>query len=99
MDRGIEIITISVERNGARYQPPVRCNAVCPAFIEGEMVDQVAQTSRDAKLVKQKLAAEIPLTRLGHPAEVAALCVYLLSDEAAFMTGSLVPIDGGLTAR
>jgi len=96
---GVSLLTKSVALHGARYQPPVRCNAVCPAFIEGEMVDQVARTSRDAKLVKQKLAAEIPLTRLGHAAEVAALCIYLLSDEAAFMTGALVPIDGGLTAR
>jgi NAD(P)-dependent dehydrogenase (short-subunit alcohol dehydrogenase family) len=36
---------------------------------------------------------------MGHPEEVAALCVYLLSDESAFITGTLVPIDGGLTAR
>jgi NAD(P)-dependent dehydrogenase (short-subunit alcohol dehydrogenase family) len=36
---------------------------------------------------------------MGQPEEVAALCVYLLSDQAAFITGALVPIDGGLTAR
>jgi 3(or 17)beta-hydroxysteroid dehydrogenase len=96
---GVSLLTKSVALHGARYQPPVRCNAVCPAFIEGEMVDKVARASRDAKLVMQRLTAEIPLARMGHPAEVAALCVYLLSDEAAFMTGALVPIDGGLTAR
>ena len=81
------------------YQPPVRCNAVCPAFIEGQMVGEVVRGSRDAKLVTQKLTAGYPLARMGHPEEVAALCVYLLSDESAFMTGALVPIDGGLTAR
>ena len=96
---GVSLLTKSVALHGARYQPPVRCNAVCPAFIEGQMVDEVVRGSRDAKLVTQKLTAEIPLARMGHPEEVAALCVYLLSDEAAFMTGTLVPIDGGLTAR
>lgn len=96
---GVSLLTKSVALHGARYQPPVRCNAICPAFIKGEMVDEVARRSRDAKLVMQRLTAEIPLARMGDAAEVAALCVYLLSDEAAFMTGALVPIDGGLTAR
>ena len=96
---GVSLLTKSVALHGARYQPPVRCNAVCPAFIEGPMVDEVARGTRDAKIVLQKLTADIPLARMGRPDEVAALCVYLLSDESAFMTGALVPIDGGLTAR
>jgi 3(or 17)beta-hydroxysteroid dehydrogenase len=96
---GVSLLTKSVALHGARYQPPVRCNAVCPAFIEGPMVDEVARGTRDAKIVLQKLTADIPLARMGRPDEVAALSVYLLSDEAAFMTGTLVPIDGGLTAR
>jgi NAD(P)-dependent dehydrogenase (short-subunit alcohol dehydrogenase family) len=45
------------------------------------------------------LPRDIPLGRLGQPAEIAALCVYLLSDAAAFITGADLPIDGGLTAR
>jgi NAD(P)-dependent dehydrogenase (short-subunit alcohol dehydrogenase family) len=96
---GVSLLTKSVALHGARYQPPVRCNAVCPAFVEGPMVDEIAQGARDAKAVKSKLTAEIPLARLGRPAEIAALCVYLLSDAAAFITGADVPIDGGLTAR
>jgi len=96
---GVSLLTKSVALHGARYQPPVRCNAVCPAFVEGPMVDEIAQGARDSNTVKSKLAAEIPLARLGQPAEVAALCVYLLSDAAAFITGADVPIDGGLTAR
>jgi 3(or 17)beta-hydroxysteroid dehydrogenase len=96
---GVSLLTKSVALHGARYQPPVRCNAVCPAFIEGPMVDEIARGTRDAKIVLQKLTAEVPLARMGQPEEVAALCVYLLSDQAAFITGALVPIDGGLTAR
>ena len=41
----------------------------------------------------------VPLGRFGTPAEVAALCVYLLSDESAFVTGAELTLDGGLTAQ
>jgi NAD(P)-dependent dehydrogenase (short-subunit alcohol dehydrogenase family) len=80
-------------------KPPVRCNAVCPAFVEGPMVDEIAHGTRNPQAVRQKLALDIPLGRLGQPGEVADLCVFLLSDESAFITGADVPIDGGLTAR
>ena len=96
---GLSLLTKSVALHGARLKPPVRCNAVCPAFVEGPMVDAIVQAARDPEAAKQKLPREIPLGRLGKPAEVAELCVYLLSDEAAFITGADLPIDGGLTAR
>ena len=96
---GLSLLTKSVALNGARYKPPVRCNAVCPAFLEGSMVEQIAEATRNPQAVRQKLMNDIPLGRLGKPAEVADLCVYLLSDAAAFITGADLPIDGGLTAR
>jgi 3(or 17)beta-hydroxysteroid dehydrogenase len=96
---GVSLLTKSVALHGARYKPPVRCNAVCPAFVEGPMVDEIADGTRDPKAVKQQLAFDIPLGRLGRPEEVANLSVYLLSDAAAFITGADIPIDGGLTAR
>jgi 3(or 17)beta-hydroxysteroid dehydrogenase len=96
---GVSLLTKSVALNGARYKPPVRCNAVCPAFIEGPMVDGIASGTRDPGTVKSKLALDIPLGRLGQPEEVANACVFLLSDAAAFITGADVPVDGGLTAR
>ncbi len=96
---GLSLLTKSVALHGARYQPPVRCNAVCPAFLEGPMVDAIVQSARDPRSAQEKLPRDIPLGRLGKPAEVAGLCVYLLSDDAAFITGADLPIDGGLTAR
>jgi 3(or 17)beta-hydroxysteroid dehydrogenase len=96
---GVSLLTKSVALHGARYKPAVRCNAVCPAFIEGPMVDGSAGGTRDPDAVKQRLSNDIPLGRLGAPEEVARLCVYLLSDDASFITGADVPIDGGLTAR
>ncbi len=96
---GLSLLTKSVALHGARLKPPVRCNAVCPAFVEGPMVDAIAQAARDPEAAKQKLPREIPLGRLAKPPEVAELCAYLLSDAAAFITGADIPIDGGLTAR
>lgn len=96
---GVSLLTKSVALHGARCTPPVRCNAVCPAFLEGPMVDGILQGARDAEAAREKLPREIPLGRLGRPEEVADFCVYLLSDAAAFITGADLPIDGGLTAR
>jgi NAD(P)-dependent dehydrogenase (short-subunit alcohol dehydrogenase family) len=96
---GVSLLTKSVALNGARYKPPVRCNAVCPAFLEGPMVDEIASGTRNPQAVHQRLANDIPLQRLGKPSEVAELCIYLLSDASGFVTGADFPIDGGLTAR
>lgn len=96
---GVSLLTKSVALNGARYKPPVRCNAICPAFIDGAMVDEIAAGARDPQKARENFAGDIPLARLGRPEEVAGLCVYLLSDAATFITGADVPIDGGLTAR
>ena len=96
---GLSLLSKSVALYGARLTPPVRCNAVCPAFLEGPMVDAIVQGTRDPAAARERLPRDIPLGRLGQPAEIAALCVYLLSDAAAFITGADLPIDGGLTAR
>jgi 3(or 17)beta-hydroxysteroid dehydrogenase len=96
---GVSMLTKSVALNGARYKPPVRCNAVCPAFVEGAMVDAIAQGTKNPQAIHHRLTNEIPLARMGKADEVADLCVYLLSDAASFITGADLPIDGGLTAR
>ena len=96
---GVRLLTKSVALHGARLKPPVRCNSVHPAFLEGPMVDDIlAQTGRP-DIARGQLARDIPLARLGEPGEVADMCVYLLSDESRFVTGAEFVIDGGLTAR
>ena len=96
---GVRLLTKSVALHGARLKPPVRCNSVHPAFLEGAMVDDIlAQTGRP-EIARGQIARDIPLGRLGQPSEVAELCVYLLSDESRFVTGAEFAIDGGLTAR
>ncbi len=95
---GLSLLTKSVALHGARCKPPVRCNAICPAFVEGPMVDAMVQNARDPQTARARMSRDIPLGRLGQPAEIAELCLYLLSDAAGFITGANFPIDGGLTA-
>ena len=96
---GVRLLTKSVALHGARLRPQVRCNSVHPAFLEGPMVNDIlAQTGRP-EMARGQITRDIPLGRLGEPAEVADMCVYLLSDESRFVTGAEFLIDGGLTAR
>jgi 3(or 17)beta-hydroxysteroid dehydrogenase len=96
---GVRLLSKSVALHGARLKPPVRCNSVHPAFIEGPMAEGMIAQFRDPARAREKLAASVPLGRFGAPAEVAELCVYLLSDESAFVTGAEFVLDGGLTAQ
>src|SRR5262249_1263740 len=96
---GVRLLTKSVALHGARLSPQVRCNSVHPAFIEGPMVDNILVQTGHADMARGRITGDIPLGRLGTPAEVAQMCVYLLSEESAFVTGAEFLIDGGLTAR
>jgi len=96
---GVRLLTKSVALHGARLNPQVRCNSVHPAFLEGPMVDAMLESTNFPDAARARITREIPLGRLGTPAEVADMCVYLLSDEARFVTGAEFVIDGGMTAR
>jgi NAD(P)-dependent dehydrogenase (short-subunit alcohol dehydrogenase family) len=96
---GVRLLTKSVALHGARLKPPVRCNSVHPAFLEGPMVDDILAQIGRPDIARVQLLRNIPLGRLGEPWEVAELCVYLLSEESCFVTGAEIVIDGGLTSR
>jgi len=96
---GVRLLSKSVALHGARLDPKVRCNSIHPAFLEGPMVDNILQQTQFPDAARARVTRDIPLGRLGTPAEVADLCVYLLSDESRFVTGAEFVIDGGLTAR
>lgn len=68
----------------------ITCNAISPGFIETDILAASEETKREAQ---RKL---VPLGRFGNPAEVAALALYLASEEAAYVTGQVFAIDGGL---
>ena len=76
----------------------IRCNAIAPGPIHTAMVDARLAASADPMSALSKLATVNPLRRLGRPEEVAALALHLLSDESAWTTGTVIPIDGGADA-
>lgn len=77
----------------------IRVNAVCPGPIETQFIARVAEAWGDGDVEKGRaeMSASVPLARLGQPDEVAGLVAWLLSDEAPYVTGAIVPIDGGRT--
>jgi 2-keto-3-deoxy-L-fuconate dehydrogenase len=74
----------------------VRCNAICPGTVKTpSLAERVAANGGDLEQVWKSYAARQPMGRLGAPEEIAALAVYLASDESSFTTGAIHVIDGG----
>jgi NAD(P)-dependent dehydrogenase (short-subunit alcohol dehydrogenase family) len=76
----------------------IRANALLPGPTETELMwSNVPAEERDA--VRERIASEIPLGRLAKPAEPAAAAIWLLSEQASFITGAEIPCDGGVLAK
>jgi NAD(P)-dependent dehydrogenase (short-subunit alcohol dehydrogenase family) len=77
----------------------VRVNAICPAYTETPMVADLFDNILGGDQAAVDAArANHPIGRFAQPAEIAAACVWLLSDKASFVTGTAMPVDGGYTA-
>jgi len=76
----------------------VRVNCICPGRVETPFVQARLKEYPDPQRAYEELAASHPLNRMARPEEIAAAALYLASDEAAFVTGSCLVIDGGLSA-
>jgi NAD(P)-dependent dehydrogenase (short-subunit alcohol dehydrogenase family) len=79
----------------------VRVLAVCPSPTATEMMFQLERrvSPQDPEAARPRLAQGIPMGRYGTPEEVAEVLAFLVSDAAGFMTGALVPVDGGTLAK
>ena len=75
----------------------IRCNAICPGTVQTPSLDERISAQGDVEKARAAFIARQPMGRLGRPEEVAALAVYLASDESSFTTGQIHIIDGGWT--
>jgi NAD(P)-dependent dehydrogenase (short-subunit alcohol dehydrogenase family) len=77
----------------------VRVNVVSPSATDTGLFARVAARSDDPERMMQMVAGNTPMQRLGTAAEVAATVAFLCSDGAAFISGTVIPLDGGMAAR
>jgi len=75
----------------------VRINAICPGLIETGMTKPIFDMARE-RGSEGRIGQLNPLQRAGQPVEVAAMGLFLLSDEASYVNGQAFPVDGGLSA-
>jgi 2-keto-3-deoxy-L-fuconate dehydrogenase len=74
-----------------------RCNAIAPGTVESPSLDERIAAFEDPEAARREFIARQPMGRLGKPEEIAAIAVYLASDESAYATGQVFIVDGGLT--
>lgn len=80
------------------HGPRIRCNAICPGWIETGMLDAGFDLAGDPARAKTDALERHAVRRFGKPRDIAAMAVWLASDEAGFATGQLFTVDGGMTA-
>tara|TARA_R110000782_G_scaffold174894_1_gene266049 strand:- start:1080 stop:1817 length:738 start_codon:yes stop_codon:yes gene_type:complete len=88
-------LTKSVASDFVQYG--IRCNAIAPGTIDTPSWQQRVSAAPDTAEARKEFMARQPMGRLGNPREVAAAVVYLSSDEAAFVTGTTLIVDGGMS--
>jgi NAD(P)-dependent dehydrogenase (short-subunit alcohol dehydrogenase family) len=89
------VISFSKSTAIAYAQNGIRCNCICPAVVETELNSKML-TTPDAR---ERLNRMHPIGRMGQPIDVAYAILFLSSDEASWITGSILPVDGGFTAQ
>jgi meso-butanediol dehydrogenase/(S,S)-butanediol dehydrogenase/diacetyl reductase len=77
----------------------IRCNAIAPGWIASELSETYLESRADPAAAREALNRLHPVGRVGRPADVGDLAVYLASDRSSFLTGEIVVLDGGRTAK
>jgi 3(or 17)beta-hydroxysteroid dehydrogenase len=94
---GVASLTRSAAVECAALGYPIRVNAVCPGYIDTGMTEETAQTL--GYDVRDAMAKQAPMKRIGTPQEVAEAIVFLASERSSFTTGTTLTMDGGYAAR
>lgn len=92
------IVQLTRQIAGEHAAEGIRCNSVGPGSIRSAVLDSFLGSQEDPAAAEQTLAATHPVGRIGDPEEVAAAMCFLLADEASFITGANLQVDGGYTA-
>ena len=93
---GVTMLTKAMALDHA--QEGIRVNCICPAIVETDLVQTILSQAPDREAAVRLRTAQIPLGRMGKPEDVAALAVFLASEESSWLTGAAIALDGGLTA-
>ena len=88
---GVVNFTRAVAAELAKYN--ITCNCICPGYFETELTTETLNTDAFTSYMKQA----VPLGRYGNAGELNAACIFLGSDEASYVTGVILPVDGGYT--
>ena len=88
-------LTMSVARDYIAHG--IRCNAISPGTVESPSLRERLAASGDVEVARKAFVARQPMGRLGTADEIAATAILLASDEAKFMTGTNIVIDGGMS--
>ena len=93
---GVTLLTKAMALDHAKEN--IRVNCICPSLVETEIARALFAAAPDPDAARRERLSSVPMGRAGKPEEIAALAVYLASDEAAWVTGSAISIDGGHAA-
>jgi NAD(P)-dependent dehydrogenase (short-subunit alcohol dehydrogenase family) len=77
----------------------IRINCICPGPIETPLLERIIASAADPLKERQRSIEKTLLKRFGRPEEVANVILFLASEEASYMTGSIVVVDGGVLAE
>jgi NAD(P)-dependent dehydrogenase (short-subunit alcohol dehydrogenase family) len=75
--------------------PSIRVNCICPGAVDTPMLESGLRTQPDYEAARRAVELRYQLARIAHPNEIAAVAAFLASDAASYMTGAIIPVDGG----
>jgi len=93
---GVTMLTKAMALDHAHEN--VRVNCICPSIVETDLLKGVFDESERGQAWLKARLATIPLGRIGKPADVAEMAVFLASEESSWLTGAAIPLDGGISA-
>ncbi len=93
---GVTLLTKAMALDHAKDK--IRVNCICPSVVETDFIRDLFDSSEEGRKAKAARIATLPLGRFGQPRDIGELAVFLASDESSWMTGTAIPLDGGLTA-